>query len=154
MTSFPDKKRSSTMRSIHSKNTKPEKIVMNMLNELGVYYASHCSHFYGKPDFVCESYKAVIMVNGCFWHKHMCHMYRAPKVNNEYWDGKLEKNVERDCQTISELNSIGYKVLIVWECALMRKSKLDNDIVKNSIEEWLCEGIGNCEIDSLGIKTF
>lgn len=49
------RKRSHIMRSIHSKNTKPEIIVEGILSNLDINYMAHCHSLYGKPDF-CAKY--------------------------------------------------------------------------------------------------
>lgn len=152
MKKISQEKRSHIMRSIHSKDTKPEKIIDGILNELEIIHIAHCDSIYGKPDFLCEDYKAAILVNGCFWHSHHCEMFRAPNRANEYWTKKLKKNTERDIRVISNLNNLGYKVIVIWECALRGKKKLDKFIIQECIEEWLLAGIGNCEIDHKGIK--
>ncbi|KMW71561.1 patch repair protein [Photorhabdus luminescens subsp. luminescens] len=145
-------KRSHIMRSIHSKSTKPEIIVGKILNNLEINHISQCEKIYGKPDFVCVEHKAAILVNGCFWHRHSCHMFRPPKSTSEYWTKKLKNNIERDMRVISNLNNLGYRVLVVWECALLGKKKLDSIILQDCIEEWIFTGIRNCEIDYQGIK--
>lgn len=141
------------MRSIPSKNTKPEMIIDKILTELDVAHIKHCNRLYGKPDFLCGQYKAVILVNGCFWHGHQCHMFRAPDPTSKYWMNKLKKNMERDICVISNANDLGYKVLVIWECALLGKKQLDPFVLQDSVEEWLLAGTGNCEIDYQGIKA-
>ncbi|MFP9443060.1 PDDEXK family nuclease [Pectobacterium brasiliense] len=47
-------------------NKKPEVIVDGILSNLDITYIAHCHSLYGKPDFLCEEYKTVIFVNGCF----------------------------------------------------------------------------------------
>ncbi|EPT9164202.1 very short patch repair endonuclease [Klebsiella pneumoniae] len=153
MMRISQEKRSHIMRSIHSKNTKPEIIVDGILSNLDINYMVHCHSLYGKPDFLCEVYKAAIFVNGCFWHGHQCHMFRTPDSTNKYWVSKLQKNSERDIRVVSILNNLGYKVIVVWECALIGKRKLDTLVLQDCLEEWLLAGNGNCEIDSKGLKA-
>jgi len=140
------------MRSIHAKNTKPENIIQNILNILEIPFEPQCLKFYGKPDFVCEEYKAAILVNGCFWHSHNCHMFRPPNSSSEYWTKKLHNNTERDKRVLINLNKHGYKVLIIWECALMGKKKLNPTNLQANLEEWLLVNNNSCEIDYQGIK--
>lgn len=153
MVKISQEKRSHIMRSIHSKNTKPEKIISSILNILEIEYISHHDKLVGKPDFYCDAYQAIILVNGCFWHGHKCHMYRAPNPTKKYWTNKLKKNIERDKHVIFNLNSLGYKILVIWECALLGKKRLDLIILQDCIEEWLLAGNKNCEVDYQGIRT-
>ena len=68
-----------------------------------------------------KKYKAVIFVNGCFWHKHDCGRFVWPSSNVEYWSKKINRNVERDAQNIALLTEQGWRVLIIWECQLKKK---------------------------------
>lgn len=68
-----------------------------------------------------KKYKAVVFVNGCFWHKHDCGRFVWPSSNVEYWSEKINRNVERDAQNIALLTELGWRVLIIWECQLKKK---------------------------------
>lgn len=117
--------RSLNMKSIRSRNTKPEIAVRRLLHSLGLRFRIHCSELPGKPDIVMKRFKTVIMVNGCFWHKHSgCTRSNVPKSNHSYWSDKLEKNVERDKGTQRALTELGWRVIIVWECELKDMEKL------------------------------
>ncbi len=107
--------RSLNMKSIRSKNTKPEIAVRKILHSLGLRFRIHCSDLPGKPDIVLKRFNTVIMLNGCFWHKHSgCPRSNVPKSNCSYWSDKLEKNVERDKGTQLALTELGWRVIIVW----------------------------------------
>ncbi len=117
--------RSLNMKSIRSKNTKPEIAVRKILHSLGLRFRIHCSDLPGKPDIVLKRFNTVIMLNGCFWHKHSgCPRSNVPKSNCSYWSDKLEKNVERDKGTQLALTELGWRVIIVWECELKDIEKL------------------------------
>lgn len=66
-------------------------------------------------------YKTVIFVNGCFWHKHDCPRFVWPSSHQEYWEPKIQHNVERDKKNIEALNDLGWTVITVWECELKKK---------------------------------
>ena len=80
----------------------------------------------------------VIFVNGCFWHKHDCPRFVWPSSNEEYWIPKIQRNVERDEMNTRHLISLGWNVLVVWECQLKKKafehtmSQLESDIRKGT----------------------
>ena len=112
-------KRSWNMSRIRSKDTCPELILRSSLHRLGYRYRLHQSSLPGKPDIVLPKYKAVILVHGCFWHKHLkCKLAATPKSNILFWRKKLDGNVSRDARNIQLLKASGYLVLIVWECQL------------------------------------
>jgi DNA mismatch endonuclease (patch repair protein) len=87
--------------------------------------------FPGKPDLVLDKYKAAIFVNGCFWHQHLgCKRYFIPKTNVDYWTLKLEGNAKRDEKNMKELQGLGFRVLVIWECTLKDIPKLQERISK------------------------
>lgn len=107
------------MSQIRSTNTKPEELVRKYLFGRGLRYRKNDRRYPGKPDIVLPKYKTVIFVNGCFWHMHEnCKYSVVPKSNSEYWIEKLQRNRERDRENYSKLESLGFKVLTVWECEL------------------------------------
>lgn len=112
--------RSMNMSHIRSKNTKPEEMVRKYLFSKGLRYRKNVRKLPGCPDIVLKKYKAVIFVNGCFWHKHDCGRFAWPSSNVEYWSKKINRNVERDAQNIALLTEQGWRVLIIWECQLKK----------------------------------
>lgn len=105
------------MSKIRSKNTKPEEMVRKYLFSKGLRYRKNDKRYPGKPDIVLPKYQIVILVNGCFWHMHKgCKYSSIPKSNTEYWKKKLERNKVRDEMVISELEKLGFRVIVVWEC--------------------------------------
>ncbi len=118
------------MSRIKSSNTKPEEIVRKYLFSKGFRYRKNDKRLPGTPDIVLPKYKTVIFVNGCFWHGHEgCRFFVVPKTNTEFWVNKIEANKQRDSRKTNDLQSLGWKVIVVWECQL--KSKKLNDTLCN-----------------------
>jgi DNA mismatch endonuclease (patch repair protein) len=112
-----DPARSAQMALIKGKNTKPELRVRKALHAVGLRYRLHDKRLPGKPDLVFSSRRAVVFVNGCFFHQHPgCARARLPKTRREFWEPKLKGNVERDQRKQNELAAAGWKVLVIWEC--------------------------------------
>ncbi|WP_243925144.1 very short patch repair endonuclease [Pseudodesulfovibrio sp. S3-i] len=110
-------KRSSIMSSIVSKDTKPEIQVRKLLHALGYRFRLHRKDLPGTPDIVLPRRKSVIFVHGCFWHLHPgCKRATMPKTNVEFWEKKLKGNVSRDAKAIEQLQDLGYRCLVIWEC--------------------------------------
>lgn len=122
--------RSYNMSRIRGKNTKPEEIVRKYLFSQGFRYRKNDKRLPGTPDIVLPKYKTVIFVNGCFWHMHEgCRYFVWPKSNEEFWHNKILTNVIRDKRNYSELQDLGWKVIVVWECQLKKqcqKEKLED----------------------------
>ena len=114
-------KRSWNMAQIKGKETKPEEIVRKYLFSQGFRYRKNVRKLPGCPDIVLPKYRTVVFVNGCFWHKHDCPRFVWPSSNQEYWIPKIERNVARDLENQKALQSLGWKVLVVWECQLKKK---------------------------------
>lgn len=116
--------RSMNMSHIRSVNSRPEELVRKYLFSKGFRYRKNVRSLPGCPDIVLTKYRTVVFVNGCFWHKHDCPRFVWPSSNEEYWHSKIQRNVERDKKSISELQALGWNVIIVWECEL-KKTKRD-----------------------------
>lgn len=119
-------KRSEIMSHVTGKETKPEKIVRKYLFAQGLRYRKNVKRLPGTPDIVLQKYKAVIFVNGCFWHGHQgCKYAHLPSTNLEYWEKKIADNLERDERKTRELEELGYRVLIVWQCQLKPNVRIE-----------------------------
>lgn len=116
--------RSYNMSQIRSTNNKPEETVRKYLFSQGFRYRKNDKRLPGKPDIVLPKYKTAVFVNGCFWHMHDCGRFVWPSSNQDYWQPKILRNVERDKANIVLLKDMGWKVIVVWECEL-KKSNLD-----------------------------
>jgi len=116
--------RSYNMSMIKGKNTKPEIMVRKFLFQNGFRYRINYSKLPGKPDIVLPKYKTVIFINGCFWHGHEgCKYFVIPKTRTDWWLEKINGTIERDKKKMSALESLGWKVLTVWECELKPKKR-------------------------------
>ena len=121
---FTVAKRSKIMSAIHGKDTKPEVAVRSYLFRRGFRFRKNDKRYPGHPDVVLPKWRAVVFVNGCFWHQHEgCKHRRVPKSNVEYWSAKLERNRERDAAQKAALEAMGWPVIVVWECELATKAR-------------------------------
>lgn len=147
----PDK-RSSMMSRIRGKNTKPELIIRSGLHRMGFRYRVNSLKLPGRPDLVFPRFRAVIFVHGCFWHRHDCHLFRWPASHEEFWRNKITANVERDKKTVGTLISDGWRVLVVWECALKGRTRLPVDDVIQRCRSWLLSDDQYSEISGQDIS--
>ena len=108
------------MAAVRGKDTKPEKLVRSRVFASGFRYRLHVPDLPGKPDIVLPRYTTAVFVHGCFWHGHGCPRGRRPASNTEFWNRKLDRNVERDREKTRALERQGWSVEIVWECRLER----------------------------------
>ena len=114
--------RHNNMAAIKGKDTKPEILVRKFLWARGFRYRLNHPRLPGKPDIVLRKYRTCILVNGCFWHRCPHCKLSTPKKNVEYWTAKFERNVERDRENVAALEADGWRVHVVWECELKKKT--------------------------------
>jgi DNA mismatch endonuclease (patch repair protein) len=111
--------RSYNMSRIKGKNTKPEMLVRKLLFSKGFRFKLYDKKLPGKPDIVLPKYKTVIFIHGCFWHGHEnCSYYVIPKTRTAWWLEKINKTIALDKIRYTELNSLGWNVITIWECEL------------------------------------
>ena len=124
--------RHKNMSHIRSTNTKPEEKVRKYLFSKGFRYRKNVRAPPGCPDIVLPKYRAVVFVNGCFWHKHDCPRFKWPSSNQDYWVPKIYRNIERDKLAYEELVRLRWRVLVVWECELKKSvfEKTMNDLIE------------------------
>lgn len=109
--------RSRIMSRIRGKDTRPEIAVRSYLHKAGLRFRVHKKGLPGTPDIVLPRYRTVVFVHGCFWHQHPgCHHSGVPTSNTPYWQQKFDRVAERDARKVRELEALGWKVKVVWEC--------------------------------------
>lgn len=128
--------RSKMMAGIKSKNTRPELVLRKMLHRIGFRYRIHDGRLPGKPDLVFPKYHAVVFVHGCFWHGHSCPLFKWPSSNEMFWERKIRNNKRRDELNKFVLNESGWRIGIVWECALKKSGYSGKEVVQKLVE-WL-----------------
>ena len=107
------------MRAVPAKGSTAERKVRALLTGMGLRYRLHRKDLPGSPDIVLAGRGLVIFVHGCFWHGHDCARgARVPKANRDYWLGKVARNRARDARVQGELQVLGWRVAVVWECEL------------------------------------
>jgi len=145
------KTRSRMMSGIRGKDTKPELIIRKILHALGFRYKLHDKQLPGSPDMVFPKYKAVIFVNGCFWHGHNCHLFKWPSSREEFWHNKITRTQEKDKENIEELLQENWRVLQIWECAIKGKERLPTEKIIEKVSFWLKSS--QTQLDIRGISN-
>lgn len=120
------------MSQIRSRDMKPELAVRSMVHRLGYRFRLHRRDLPGSPDLVLSRLKAVVFVNGCFWHWHpdpQCPIAGLPKSNIDYWEPKLARTRVRDQEHTASLKAYGWRVLVVWECQLRSPATVLEEVI-------------------------
>lgn len=129
--------RSRIMAAIRGKNTKPEMMVRQGLHARGLRYRLHVRTLPGSPDLVFPFRRAALFVHGCFWHGHDCHLFRMPSTRPEFWAGKIARNCEVDARSAAALVEAGWRVGVIWECALKGRARLPLVTVLDTCAMWV-----------------
>ena len=113
------------MQGNKSKDTAPEIRVRAALREAGFPgYRLHWriddeeGRYVCRPDVSYPGRRLAIFVHGCFWHRCPKCDLPLPKSNQDYWKEKFNKNYVRDTTKSAELQRLGWRVLVIWECEL------------------------------------
>ena len=119
------------MKAVKQSNTSAELEVRKLVAALGIRYRLRNRDLPGSPDLANRTRRWAVFVNGCFWHGHKnCPKTKAgagsrvPKVRHRFWEKKLQENRRRDAAKCRALRSLGFRVVIVWECQLRKMARL------------------------------
>jgi len=105
------------MARFRGKNTKPEMLVRQALHAGGRRFRLHRKDLPGKPDIALAKDRTIVLVHGCFWHGHRgCQIARVPKTQPSFWQEKFERNRQRDERVRLALETLGWRVVVIWEC--------------------------------------
>ncbi|MGL0787958.1 very short patch repair endonuclease [Xanthomonas translucens] len=125
------------MSRIRGRDTKPEMIIRRALHACGFRYRLQDRALPGRPDLVFPRHRAVIFVNGCFWHGHDCSLFKLPGTRREFWKSKIASNRTRDERAAAALLEQGWRIAIVWECSLKGTGKLSEHEIINACQTFL-----------------
>jgi DNA mismatch endonuclease, patch repair protein len=121
---FTTRKRSEIMSRVRSRGNKATELrLIQIFKNNSVTGWRRRVPLFGNPDFVFREERLAVFVDGCFWHS--CPKHRTQPVNNpEFWEGKLQRNVERDRLVNKTLKDQGWRVLRVWQHELLRRNEV------------------------------
>jgi len=125
------------MQAIRGKDTRPELTIRSGLHALGYRFRLHRRSLPGTPDLVFPGRRTVIFVHGCFWHRHHCHLFKWPGTRREFWRKKIMTNARNDAGHLEALRRDGWRVLVIWECALKGKTRLPDGEPALRAARWL-----------------
>lgn len=140
------------MSGIRGVDTTPELFLRKGLHALGFRFRLHARDIPGKPDIVFRKYHALISVHGCFWHGHGCRYFKWPRSNADFWRNKIASNTERDRRNFLAQNNLGWRVLIVWECAVRRAQREKDFDLAGVAAQWLVSNAGSGVLDDKGVR--
>ncbi len=121
--------RSKIMRAIRSTNTKDEVRLAKALWHLGYRYRKNNRKVFGTPDLTFKKLKIAIFVDSKFFHgKDWKTQKNRFKSNQEFWQKKIERNIQRDIEVNNYLMEQGWTVIRFWSTEI--KNNLEDCIAK------------------------
>lgn len=112
-------------------------LLRRAIHAQGLRYRLHAKQLPGKPDLIFARFRAVIFVHGCYWHGHDCELFRIPATRAAFWEKKITGNRERDNRVLALLHQMGWRTLVVWECAFRGKHRSTPERVSTEAIRWL-----------------
>lgn len=128
------------MQSVKGKGTGLERQLSAMLAGMGLSgWKKNVGDIAGKPDVAFPQERVLIFVDGCFWHGCPHCNRKLPKTNREYWNRKIERNVERDKQNTQVLAADGWHVIRIWE------HEMQDAAMRCGVRSKIREALDKCE---------
>ena len=119
------------MQAIKSKDSEIERLLRKELWSRGLRYRKNVNTVYGHPDIVFVGKKIAIFCDSEFWHGFdWDNKRKIIKSNKEFWIQKIERNIARDKEVNSYLNSQGWKVLRFWGEDIKKNTAHCADIIE------------------------
>ena len=103
------------MQQVKNKDSKIEVLLRKELWSRGIRYRKNVNRIYGKPDIVFISKKIAVFCDSEFWHGYNWEERKKDfKSHQEFWIAKIERNMERDVEVTTKLESEGWTVIRFW----------------------------------------
>jgi DNA mismatch endonuclease (patch repair protein) len=98
-------------------------------------------------------HRAAVFVHGCFWHGHDCPLFKVPSTRQEFWLQKIATNRKRDATVSEQIESLHWRELVIWECAIRGPQKIGLEQTVEKTVTWLRSESPRDEIRSLQMKA-
>lgn len=144
--SLSPEQRSLNMSRVRGKDTAPEITVRRMLHADGLRFRLQRRDLPGRPDIVLPRHLAAVQVHGCFWHGHSCPLFRLPGTRTEFWRSKIDATRHRDSRVTKALRALGWRVVVVWECALRGSGRLNPADLSERLRAFVLGRASECEV--------
>jgi DNA mismatch endonuclease, patch repair protein len=105
------------MKAQRRRDTQPELALRRALWARGLRYRVDYQLLPGlrrRSDLAFITSRVAVFVDGCFWHRCPDHG-STPRANREWWEEKLDRNVDRDRDTDARLSAEGWLAIRIWE---------------------------------------
>jgi len=126
--------RRKAMRAVKGKGTTLERRLFSMLAGMSLKgWRKNADDIIGKPDVAFPNEKLAIFVDGSFWHGCPHCQRKLPQTNRQYWERKINRNVELAKLNNQKLREDGWRVIRIWEHEI--RNQIDRKRIRNEIRE-------------------
>ncbi len=138
MDNLTQEQRRKNMQHIKGKDTTIEITFRKALWHKGYRYRKNYKDLPGKPDIVLAKEKIAIFCDGEFFHGKDWEILKprlAKSNNGEYWQKKIERNIQRDDEVNKELLFLGWTVIRFWGKDILKKTDECIRVIEETIFE-------------------
>ena len=155
MDKLTKEQRRKNMQANKSIGTKPELLLAKNLFARGHRYRKNNKSVFGKPDLTFKKIKLAIFIDGEFWHGKDWEIRKYDhKSNQEFWNKKIERNIERDKEVNNELEKQGWKVLRFWAKEIEKDLLNCTLLIENEIKDLKMDLKEKISLETFGDKEF
>ena len=124
------------MSRVKNKDSDIELTLRKELWSRGLRYRKNVKSIYGKPDIAFIGKKIAVFCDSEFWHGYDWEERKKDfKSHQEFWIPKIERNIERDHEVTSRLESEGWKVLRFWGKEIKKNVSACADVIQQVWED-------------------
>ena len=124
------------MQQVKNKDSKIEVLLRKELWSRGLRYRKNVNYIYGKPDIVFVGKKIAVFCDSEFWHGHNWEERKKDfKSHQEFWIPKIERNMDRDIEVTTKLESEGWTVIRFWGNEIKKNTENCVDIIEKVYRE-------------------
>ena len=129
----PEQRRKN-MQAVKNKDSQIELLLRKELWARGLRYRKNVNRIYGKPDIVFIGKKIAVFCDSEFWHGYNWEERKKDfKSHQEFWIPKIERNMERDVEVTTRLESEGWTVIRFWGNEIKKNTAQCADIIEKAV---------------------
>lgn len=78
-------------------------------------------------------YRVAVFVDGSFWHGRDYKGEPFTKTNQDFWERKIQRNIDRDDRVEEDLLEMGYSVIRIWDTDVVKDPEKAADEVEQAV---------------------
>lgn len=124
------------MQAVKNRDSDIEVLLRKELWKRGFRYRKNVKNIVGHPDIVFTRQKVAVFCDGEFWHGYDWERRKEDiKTRREFWIPKIERNIARDVEVTTVLESEGWIVLRFWGKEIKKNVSGIADEIEKVLEE-------------------